>query len=98
MRIVIIMDNYSPHRFTKGDSRVGDWAAANNVELAYVPFHGSRLNRIEPRFTAPRYFALNGTDHPGHRAQPGMIRRYVPWRNQSNNELCALFSFWRPRG
>jgi hypothetical protein len=31
------MDNFSPHLSTKRDSRVGDWAEANNVELAYVP-------------------------------------------------------------
>ena len=43
--------------------RVGDWAAANNVELAYVPFYASWLNRIEAQFTALRYFALDGTDH-----------------------------------
>jgi hypothetical protein len=30
-----VLDNFSPHRTTKTDSSVGDWAAANNVELAY---------------------------------------------------------------
>jgi transposase len=40
-------DNFSPHRSTKTDRRVGNWAAANNVELAYVPCYGSWLNRIE---------------------------------------------------
>ena len=44
-------------------------AKANNVELAYVPFYASWLNRIEPQFTALRYFALDGTDHETHRAQ-----------------------------
>ena len=38
VRIAIVLDNFSPHLTTKTDSRVGDWAAANNVELAYVPF------------------------------------------------------------
>jgi transposase len=37
VRIAIVMDNYSPHLSTKVDQRVGEWAAANNVELAYVP-------------------------------------------------------------
>jgi transposase len=37
-RIAIVMDNYGPHLSTRVDTRVGDWAAANNVELAYVPF------------------------------------------------------------
>ena len=50
--------------------RVGDWAAANGVELAHVPFYGSGLNRIEAQFTALRYFALDGTDHESHREQP----------------------------
>jgi hypothetical protein len=81
VRIAIVMDNYSPHLSTKVDTRVGDWAKANNVEISYVPFYGSWLNRIEPQFTALRYFALDGTDHPSHHEQASMIRRYIAWRN-----------------
>ena len=81
-RIAIICDNFSPHLTTKKDSRVGDWAAANNVEIAYTPTYSSWLNRIEAQFTALRYFALDGTDHRNHRAQASMIRRYIIWRNQ----------------
>lgn len=81
VRIAIVLDNFSPHLSTKKDRRVGEWAAANNVELAYVPFYGSWLNRIEPQFTALRYFALDGTDHDNHRQQASMIRRYIIWRN-----------------
>jgi hypothetical protein len=76
-----VMDNYSPHLSTKVDTRVGDWAQANNVEIAYVSFYGSWLNRIEPQFTALRYFALDGTDHSSHHEQASMIRRYIAWRN-----------------
>jgi transposase len=82
VRIAIVLDNFSPHLTTKTDRRVGDWAAANNVELAYVPFYGSWLNRIEAQFTALRYFALDGTDHESHREQSSMIRRYIAWRNR----------------
>ena len=32
----IVLDNFSPH-LDRGPSR--DWAAANNVELAYTPFY-----------------------------------------------------------
>ena len=42
---------------TKKDARVGDWAAANNVELAYVPTNASWRNRIEAQFQALRYCA-----------------------------------------
>jgi transposase len=92
VRIAIVLDNFSPHRSTKKDSRVGDWAAASNVELAYVPFYGSWLNRIEAQFTALRYFALDGTDHPSHHEQSRMIRRYIAWRNRNAHDkaLCAL--------
>ena len=85
-RIAIIMDNYGPHLSTRVDTRVGHWAAANNVELAYVPFYSSWLNRIEPQFTALRYFALNGTDHPSHQAQGSMIRRFIIWRNHHTTD------------
>ncbi len=86
VRIAIVLDNFSPHLTTKTDSRVGDWAKANNVELAYVPFYASWLNRIEAQFTALRYFALDGTDHESHRAQGRMIRRYIHWRNRNAHD------------
>jgi len=82
VRLAIVLDNFSPHRSTKTDARVGQWAADNNVELAYVPFYGSWLNRIEAQFTALRYFALDGTDHNSHAEQASMIRRYIAWRNR----------------
>jgi transposase len=92
VRIAIVLDNFSPHLSTKKDSRVGDWAAAHNVELAYVPTNASFLNRIECHFTALRYFALNGTDHHSHDEQNSMIRRYIAWRNRNrnNDELRAI--------
>ncbi len=86
VRIAIVLDNFSPHLSTKKDQRVGDWAAANNVELAYVPFYASWLNRIEAQFTALRYFALDGTDHQSHDEQARMIRRYIAWRNRNAND------------
>lgn len=85
VRIGIVMDNFSPHLSTNKDSRVGDWAAANNVELAYVPTNASWLNRIEAQFQALRYFALDGTDHRTHQEQNRMIRRYIAWRNRNAN-------------
>ncbi len=81
VRIAIVCDNFSPHLSTRADGRVGEWAAANNVEIAYTPFYGSWLNRIEPQFTGLRYFTLDGTDHESHREQARMIRRYIAWRN-----------------
>jgi len=86
VRIAIVLDNFSPHRSTKTDTRVGDWAATNNVEFAYVPYYGSWLNRIEAQFTALRYFALDGTDHDSHKEQASMIRRYLIWRNTHHTD------------
>ena len=86
VRIAIVCDNFSPHLSTKRDSRVGDWAAANNVELAYVPTNASFLNRIECHFTPLRYFALNGTDHQSHEEQNSMLRRYIAWRNRHRDD------------
>ncbi|MEU8149775.1 IS630 family transposase [Nonomuraea sp. NPDC048901] len=86
VRIAIICDNFSPHLTTKKDTRVGDWAQANNVEIAYTPTNSSWLNRIEAQFTALREFALNGTDHASHREQGSMIRRYIAWRNRNTDD------------
>jgi transposase len=80
-RIAIICDNFSPHLSTAKDGRVGTWAKANNVEIAYTPANSSWLNRIEAQFTALRYFALDGTDHASHKEQASMIRRYIIWRS-----------------
>ncbi len=86
VRIGIVLDNFSPHKSTKTDPRVGEWAKANNVELAYTPNYSSWLNRIEAQFTALRRFALDNTDHPTHRAQARLIRRYIAWRNHHAND------------
>ena len=80
-RIAIICDNFSPHLSTARDGRVGAWASANNVEIAYTPTNSSWLNRVEAQFTALRYFALDGTDHASHKEQASMIRRHIIWRN-----------------
>jgi hypothetical protein len=82
VRIGIVLDNYSPYLSTRDDPRVGQWAEANNVELAYTPTNASWLNRIEAQFTALRYFTLDGTDHASHREQGSMIRCYIAWRNR----------------
>jgi transposase len=86
VRIAIVLDNFSPHLSTKKDTRVGDWAAANNVELAYVPTNASWMNRIEAQFQALRYFTLDGTDHRSHKEQNSMIRRYIIWRNRHEQD------------
>nr|WP_232791226.1 IS630 family transposase [Streptomyces kanasensis] len=52
VRIAIVCDNFSPHLTTKNCQRVGIWAAANNVEIAYTPTNSSWLNHIEAQFTA----------------------------------------------
>jgi transposase len=83
VKIAIVLDNFSPHLSTKIDQRVGEWAKANNVELAYTPTYSSWLNRIEAQFQALRYFALDGTDHGTHAEQASMIRRYINWRNRN---------------
>jgi transposase len=92
VRIAIVLDNFSPHLSTKRDTRVGDWADDNNVELAYVPFNASWLNRIEAQFQALRYFTLDGTDHATHEEQGRMIRRYIAWRNRNAHDQ-TLASF-----
>jgi len=45
------MDNFSPHLSTRVDTRVGGWAKANDVELAYVQptRHGSTGSRTSSR-------------------------------------------------
>jgi transposase len=82
VRLGLVLDNYSPHLSTRDDPRIGQWAQANNVELAYVPTNASWLNRIEAQFTALRSFAVDGTDHASHDEQASMIRHYIAWRNQ----------------
>jgi transposase len=70
LRLAIVLDNFSPHLSTATDDRVGRWAERNNVELAYVPFYGSWLNRIEAQFTALRYLASTAPTTPATRSKP----------------------------
>ncbi|MDP9841165.1 transposase [Streptosporangium lutulentum] len=76
-KLHVIMDNYSPHKHRE----VRAWAAANDVELVFLPTYGSWLNWIESEFAALRYYALNGTDHRSHAEQNAAIGAYVRWRN-----------------
>ncbi|WP_281199893.1 IS630 family transposase [Lentzea jiangxiensis] len=76
-KLYIVADNFSPHRHPD----VLDWAAANDVELVFLPTYSSWLNWIEAEFTALRYFALNGTDHRSHTEQNAAIAAYIRWRN-----------------
>jgi hypothetical protein len=68
------------------------------VEVAYTPANASWLNRIEPEFTALRYFALDGTDHATHQEQGSMIRRYITWRNNHAYDERLRSLGRRPRG
>ena len=79
LRLAIVLDNFSPHV----SAPVRQWAAEHNIELAFVPFYASWLNRIEAQFTALRYFCIDGTDHGSHEEQALMIRRYIAWRNRN---------------
>jgi len=80
-----VLDNFSPHLTTKKDTRVGDWAAADNVEFACTSTNSCWLNRIEAQFTALRCFALDGTHHASHKERGSMIRRYVSRRNKNKH-------------
>jgi transposase len=76
-----VPDNFSPHL----GQTVRQWAADNNVELAYTPFYASWLNRIEAQFRALRHFTPAGTDHPDHATQARLIRRHIAWRNRNTD-------------
>ncbi|MFF4415681.1 IS630 family transposase [Streptosporangium sp. NPDC001559] len=74
----LIVDNYSLHKHPQ----VKAWAAANDIELVFLPTYASWLNWIESEFAALRYFALNGTDHRSHPEQNAAIAAHVRWHNQ----------------
>lgn len=86
VRIAVVMDNSSPHLWTRTDSPVGDWAAANDVELAWVPTTAGFLDRLACHFTALHHFAPNGTDHQTHEEQNSMIRRSIAWRSRHEDD------------
>jgi transposase len=66
-----VLDNFSPHLSTRKDQRVSEWAEANNVEFAYMPFYASWLNRIEAQFTALRYSPSTAPTTPHTLSTPG---------------------------
>ena len=73
---------------------VGDWAAANDAELACVPTNASWMNLIETQFQASRYFTLDGTDHHSHEEQNPMIRRYTAVAGDGLPELSIEMRWW----
>ncbi|SDP26578.1 DDE superfamily endonuclease [Lentzea jiangxiensis] len=71
-KLYLVMDNFSPHRHPD----VHAWAAANDVELVFLPTYSSWLNWIEAKFNTLRYFTLTGTDHHSHAEQNAAIATY----------------------
>jgi hypothetical protein len=61
---------------------VGDWAEADNVEIAYTPTNSPWVNAIEAQFTTLRCFTLDGTDRASHKELGSTIHRYIIWRNR----------------
>ena len=89
-RIAIVCDNFSPHMTTRMDARVGKWAKANNVEIAYTPTNSSWLIRIRGAVHRVAVFHA-GRDRPRqpqgagrhdpplyHLAQQPRVRRTAP--------------------
>jgi transposase len=85
-KLYVVLDNFSPHKHPN----IRTWAAANNVELVFLPTYGSWLNWIESEFAALRYFAINGTDHRSHDEQNAAINAYVRWRNAHTGPKAAF--------
>ncbi|MBB4987554.1 MULTISPECIES: hypothetical protein [Streptomyces] len=77
----------SPPLARKNCRRVGTWAAANDVEIAYAPTGCSWLNRIEAPFAALCCFTLDGADHADHKERGGMIRRCIIWWNKRTVDI-----------
>jgi len=99
-RIAIICDNFSPHLTARKDARVGIWAKANNVEIAYTPTNSSWLNRnrgaihraalLRARRHRPRHPPRTGQhDPPVHHLaqQPRLRRTTTPHRRQGKRSL-----------
>ena len=84
-QVIWCLDEFGPLNLMPHPGRqwaaVSGWARADNVEIAYTPTNSSWLGRIEAQFTALRHFALDGADHPSHKAQASMTRRSTIWRN-----------------
>ncbi|MFI5825062.1 hypothetical protein ACIA8I_39270 [Streptomyces rishiriensis] len=56
-KLYVVLGNFSPHKHAEDH----EWAADNDVELVFLVTCGSRLNWIESKFAALRFFALDGT-------------------------------------
>ena len=94
-RIAIVCDNFTPHLTTRKDRRVGTWARANNVEIAYTPTNSSWLNRL----LFPTFLSLPPS--PSHRGpvhSPAVLRagRYRPSQPKEQASMIRRYIIWRP--
>ncbi|MGH3612303.1 MAG: hypothetical protein ACRDRK_06825 [Pseudonocardia sp.] len=90
--ITVVLDNFSSHMSTKTGARAGEWARANNLELAYTR-HSCQLVQPHRGLVHPlRRFCLDSMDHKNHQAQAFLIRRYITWRNwhAPDRMLCEV--------
>ena len=77
-----LRDSTRHHINYLGPSRIARVQDSGSRPIACAPTNSSWLNRTEARFTALRCFTLDGTDHPSHKEQGSMIRRYLLWRDK----------------
>lgn len=82
-----------PHLTTKRDARVGGNGLRRTTSRS-LTHRPTRPGQTASLFTAPRYFALDGTDHASDKEQADVIRRYIIWHNNHayDQRLCRLLT------
>ena len=98
IRIAIVLDNFSPHLTTKKDTRVGDWAAANNVLHAdqqlvaqphRSPVHSPALLRSRRHRSCQPQGAGQHDPPLHHLAEQARCRR-TPTRGRGQGKRCLM--------
>lgn len=80
-RLIIILDNFSPHK----TSKVFRWCRHQNVWLIFTATNASWMNRIESQFGSVRYFVLKNSYPANHEELKQNIKEHLKWRNTNRH-------------
>lgn len=80
-RLIIILDNFSPHKTPK----VFRWCRRHNVWLIFTATNASWMNRIESQFGSVHYFVLKNSYPANHEELEQNIKEHLKWRNSNRH-------------
>jgi transposase len=81
-RLIIIFDDFSPHK----NQKVFQWCRINSVWLIFTATNASWMNRIEAHFGSVHYFLLKNSYPTNYEQLEQNIKEHLKWQNKNHHD------------